>query len=464
MTPHSLHRALKYSAVVAAGSFVLLTCDGSKSTEPRFGAPAAILILGGQDQSATVASQLKDALQVKVVDSKERPVPGQPVQFSASAGGGTVSPTLVTTSAEGTASAEWTLGSSSLGPQKVEARVLDKSTNQILGTAIFRATALAGAVATLTRHAGDAQVVVAGNAVAVAPEVMAADSFGNPVANVSVTWHVASGGGSLSGGTAPSSSTNEQGIASLAGAWILGTTAGPNTLTASLPDGHSTTFTATGETGPPARFGFVTAPSAIATNGERLPTQPVLQLQDDNGNAVRTADVVVQITQVPSSGTGTLQILNDTTKTNADGVATFTGTTLNGRVGDGYRIQFAAPTTAPLISDPISLLRGKPYALALRIPAEGGTRGAAFSVQPVLQAVDAGGNPTPVAECVNVSISFGAALTGSTQTTAVGDTFTFGSLGVSSTSNPGTFTLTYTTGCCAPNGALIPASQQIQIQ
>jgi hypothetical protein len=80
-----------------------------------------------------------------------------------------------------------------------------------------------------------------------------------------------------------------------------------------------------------------------------------------------------------------------------------------------------------------------------------------------VQVVDAGGNPTPAAECVNATIGPGATLIGSTQAYSVTETYAFSNLGISATSNPGTYTITYGTGCCAPNGALLPASQQIQV-
>jgi hypothetical protein len=287
------------------------------------------------------------------------------------------------------------------------------------------------------------------------------DQFGNPVANTGVAWRVASGGGSLSGASTISS-TSETGVAATPGNWILGQTIGTNTLTATVGN-QTITFTATTIPGPPARLEFVVAPSTTTTNGQNLPTQPVLQLEDEYGNKTKVADVVVQITQIVGSGPGALVIWNDTSKTHSDGIATFTGTTINGPSGNGYRLGFTAPLTSTLSSDPITLLQGQPYKLALQTPASGATRGSVFAVQPVVQIVDAGGNPTATAECVNAGIDPGAILTGSTQINSVTATYAFYNLGISAASNPGTFTITYGTGCCAPNGALLPVSQQIQV-
>ncbi|MGE3527031.1 MAG: hypothetical protein AB7I33_14000, partial [Gemmatimonadales bacterium] len=95
----------------------------------------------------------------------------------------------------------------------------------------------------------DGQSAPAGGTVAVPPSVVVLDNTGSPVPGVAVTFAVASGGGSLTGG---STSTNASGIATV-GSWTLGATPGTNTLTATAGGtgikGNPVTFTATG-TGP----------------------------------------------------------------------------------------------------------------------------------------------------------------------------------------------------------------------
>ena len=79
------------------------------------------------------------------------------------------------------------------------------------------------------------------------PSVIVEDVHGNPVPGVSVTFAVASGGGSATG---LSATTNAAGIATV-GSWTLGASAGANTLTASSGtlSGSPVTFTATGTAG-----------------------------------------------------------------------------------------------------------------------------------------------------------------------------------------------------------------------
>jgi len=92
----------------------------------------------------------------------------------------------------------------------------------------------------LAVEAGDAQTADAGTAVATAPSVKVSDALGNGVQGVSVTFEVASGGGTVVPTTPVT--TNSSGIAA-ATSWTLGP--GLNTLVATTAGG-SVTFTATG--------------------------------------------------------------------------------------------------------------------------------------------------------------------------------------------------------------------------
>lgn len=97
---------------------------------------------------------------------------------------------------------------------------------------------------TMVKLAGDAQSATAGTAVTTKPSVKITDQNFNAVQGVSVTFAVASGGGSVAGASAM---TGSDGVATV-GSWTLGATAGANTLTASASGvtGSPVTFTATG--------------------------------------------------------------------------------------------------------------------------------------------------------------------------------------------------------------------------
>src|SRR5437773_11511922 len=104
---------------------------------------------------------------------------------------------------------------------------------------------------------------------------MARDARGNPVAGVSVTFAVATGGGSVEP-TAPVV-TGANGVAA-ATSWTLAATAASNTLTPTAAgsgiSGNPVTFTATGTAGAAARLSIATQPSSAAQSGAPLAQDP----------------------------------------------------------------------------------------------------------------------------------------------------------------------------------------------
>lgn len=97
---------------------------------------------------------------------------------------------------------------------------------------------------TIAVNAGNNQTTIVSSAVATNPSVRVTDATGTPVAGVTVTFAVASGGGTMTGPTAVTDST---GTATL-GSWTLGSGAGSNTITATAAglSGSPVVFTATG--------------------------------------------------------------------------------------------------------------------------------------------------------------------------------------------------------------------------
>jgi hypothetical protein len=96
------------------------------------------------------------------------------------------------------------------------------------------------------------------------PSVRVTDQRGAFMIGVTVTFAVASGGGSVTGGSV---ATNSAGVATV-GTWILGATPGPNTLTASVTGLPSVTFAATGTVNAsPCFLVVMTHVSGTTTNG-----------------------------------------------------------------------------------------------------------------------------------------------------------------------------------------------------
>src|SRR5206468_10531445 len=119
--------------------------------------------------------------------------------------------------------------------------------------------------------------------------------------------------GSVTGGT---QTTNGIGLATV-GSWTLGTPALPALFRSASSGltGSPVTFTAEGTAGAATKLALTTAPSSTAQSGVALVQQPVLQLQDANGNPVSQSGVVVTATVSPAGATPS----NATATTNGSG-------------------------------------------------------------------------------------------------------------------------------------------------
>ncbi|MHA8051854.1 beta strand repeat-containing protein, partial [Aquirufa sp. ROCK-SH2] len=175
-------------------------------------------------------------------------------------------------------------------------------TNTIAETVIYSATGdnvsitdtarvafVPGTATQIAINDGNNQSATVNTNVTTAPSVIVKDANNNVVSGVSVTFAVATGAGSITGGTAI---TGADGIATL-GSWKLGTTAGSNTLTATSTGltGSPLTFTATGTADVPNKIAIVSLNPADPIRG--IPrTEINVQLQDTYGNAtVANVDV-----------------------------------------------------------------------------------------------------------------------------------------------------------------------------
>src|SRR5207237_434436 len=157
------------------------------------------------------------------------------------------------------------------------------------------------------------------------------DASGNAVsqAQVTVTAAIATGAGTL-GGTL-TATTNGSGVASFTNLAITGT-AGDRTLSFSatrLTADTSTTITLTA--GAPTQASLPARPLGPAQRRAPFAQQPVVQLRDASGNAVREALPIVTAAIATGGGTlgGTLSAA-----TNGSGVASFTNLAISGATGD----------------------------------------------------------------------------------------------------------------------------------
>ncbi|NOT08116.1 MAG: hypothetical protein HOP28_07915, partial [Gemmatimonadales bacterium] len=179
----------------------------------------------------------------------------------------------------------------------------------------------------LIKQVGEGHDLPAGVAVGIVPTVKVTDAANNALSGVAVTFAVASGGGSITGGAA---TTNATGVASV-GSWTLGTVPGTNTLTASIAGtgitGNPATFTVTSAAGPPKTLTKEAGDNQNGTTGTAVAIAPSVKVVDQFGNPVFGATVTFAV----ASGGGA--VTGATPATNITGVATVGSWTLGPAAG-----------------------------------------------------------------------------------------------------------------------------------
>lgn len=269
--------------------------------------PSAVTKVSGDAQTGAAGSALPNPLVVLVADQYGNPAVGRTVAFTTT-GGNTVAGSPATTGADGKAQVTVTLGNTA-GAGTVIATVTG------VPAQTFSTTATARAASALTKASGDGQSATAGIALVNPLVAKVADQFGNPVAGATVTWAIASGGGTLSGTT---TTTSAAGLAQVT--YTLDTTPGPATVTATSGALGTVTFGATGNAPlTPAAVAKLSGDGQSAKVSTALANPLVVLVIDDMGNPAAGITVTWAVT-----GGGTVSAV--TTITNANGQAQVTRT------------------------------------------------------------------------------------------------------------------------------------------
>ena len=215
------------------------------------------------------------------------------------------------------------LAGSTRGTARIVAQLLTGPTDQVTLNVLPLPT-------TIALQSGSGQTGLVGNSLAnpLVALVTAADGIG--VGGVTVTFAVASGGGSVGTATVV---TDGAGLAQTT--WKLGSTAGTQTVTASSGTltGSPVTFTATARSLAPTKLA-VTAQPANATAGATLATVTIVA-QTASGDPASAFTGAVTLTLAGGTSGATL---GGTTTVNAvGGVATFSNLTVS-RSGTSYSL------------------------------------------------------------------------------------------------------------------------------
>ena len=326
--PFRLTKAASLRLAAAVTLTLLWSCSTESTAPPT---PASVVPVAGTDNQTAEVGAAVAPPSVTVQDAGGQGVSGVAVTFAVASGGGSATGTDANTNAQGVATVgSWTL-STVAGTNEMTATVSG------VAPFTFTATGTAGAAATMIISAGDGQSAAAGTNVPIAPAVLVADLFTNPVAGVSVSF-APSGDGQVTGSPA---TTDASGVATV-GNWTLATALGPNTLVASASGLVDVTFNATGAM---QAFNITISQGndQTAPLTGPLPTNPTVRVTDQGtGSPVSGASVSF----TPRSGEGSVN--NPTVTTDSNGEAAVQWTP--GRNGSNFMDVVAASASTQFFS------------------------------------------------------------------------------------------------------------------
>lgn len=217
------------------------------------------------------------------------------------------------------------------------------------------------------------------------------DGSSKAASGKSFTVAVTAGGGTVGGAASTTLTTGSDGSASTT--WVLGTTAGTQTLRGSVSATQYLDVNMTATSPPATQLAMTTAPSTTAQNGVAFALQPTVQLKDASGNPVAQANV--PITVAIGAGGGSLGGGTLTVNTNASGAAVFSGLVLTGLVGT-RTLNFTATLNGTSVSLPatVAITAGAATQLALTTtPPATAVLALVLTQQPTVQLRDVSGNP-----------------------------------------------------------------------
>jgi len=324
----------------------------------------------------------------------------------------------------------------------------------------FSPFGLVDTLVVMTPNSPTSQSAPIGTAVQ-APSVRLTTPAGHHYSGLAVSFAVATGGGSLTGG---SQTTDTTGVAT-ASSWTLGTTPGANSATATATPPYTgsgilnnpTTFSATALG--PTQLAFKIQPSNVMAGSTMSPAVQVA-VEDQNGDVVTAASGTVSLSLTGSPAGVTLTGGGAVTITS--GVATFSGLSVNkaGTYTLTPSTTVAGVTTLPA-SSPFTVSPGVPTQLVWTQQPSAVMAGSSISPAVTVTVEDANSNVVTTASgTITLGITgspVGVTLTGGGAATITSGVATFAGLSVN---RVGTYTLTPSTSLSA---LVTPASSPFTV-
>jgi hypothetical protein len=415
----------RYRAVLAV-SLGLCACKG---TEPFVPTPTSMSL----STTSVTFNAIGGAKQIRatVLDQKGDSIPGAQVSWQS------LAPTVASVDATGKITAV------GVGAADVKA----SSTTNTTVTATVTVS-VAQVPATFTKQTGDLQSATVGTSVAQQLVIRLADSLGVGVAGAIVNFSVTLGGGT----TKAADTTDVNGVASTG--WQLGTTAGPNAMTATLATIAipAVSFTATGRAGAPVSMTVQAGDTQTAHTGTAVAVAPAVQLHDAFNNVVSGVVVSFSVT----AGGGLVAQAADTTDVNGSASDAWTLGTAGSNTLQAS-VALGGVTGNPHNFTATALAAGTPtQALIAAGDAQTGLIGFALNVAPAIQVLDSANGPV-AGVAVTFAVTGGSgSVTGASTTTDLFGVATVGSWTVQAGAN--TLSATATGGGISGNPVSISAT------
>ncbi|MFM7593255.1 MAG: beta strand repeat-containing protein, partial [Isosphaeraceae bacterium] len=311
------------TASTSSGAFVVTaSVSGSLPVSVNLtinpGAAASVTAVSGGSQAATVETAFANSFKARVRDTYGNVVPGVSVTFAAPVSGASLryagGSAVAVSGADGIATSAAMTANNVSGNYTVTASATGAS------SAAFSMTNSSATAASLALFSGSSQSATVATAFGAALKVRATDSFGNPVAGVTVTFALPATGASasLTGGVL-TGVTGSDGVATSAGV-TANTVAGNYTVTASASGLGSVNFSLTNTAGAAAAMNVVGGTGQSAKVGVDYANPLKISVVDAYGNAV--AGKTVTFTAPASGASATFAGGANTAVSGADGVAT----------------------------------------------------------------------------------------------------------------------------------------------
>ena len=325
------------SGVTPSASFALTNLGGTGSN-----------LVFTQQPVNTPAGATMPPVVVKVTDNGGNPVSGVTIALSAQGGPGTLSGTLpVATNASGLATF------SNLSIDKTGTYAL-QATDGARFTTSASFVVSPGTSSNITIVAGDGQSAAVNTSYASQLKVSVQDAQGNGIPNVMVTFSPPATGPSVSFSGPVTVATDSTGVAAIS---VTANSQVGSVQVNAAASALSALFSLTNLAGTASQLKFGQQPTGAVAGA--IITPPItVQLTDSVGNNVATAGVAVTLSLNPV--TGRLPVVSGITTiaTDASGLATFTGLSID--AAGSYQFTAIAPSLVSAQSNAFTITAGVP--------------------------------------------------------------------------------------------------------